>query len=181
VTPVAFAETAKVEAFDPSKHGAPPGVSGTAATVPLINPSTVAAAIAMATANRPGSTTVPVMIPPGAAPSPQAPRTSPTLTGSPTSRGPSDLITPPAEAGAVSLPEPSGMMPPANAAVATAVMLAPPAMPSLPQTPPIYPLAPPPEAAPSAISGTRGLLIGFLAGAVLMGLAALVYFLVAPR
>jgi hypothetical protein len=65
--------------------------------------------------------------------------------------------------------------------VATALMLTPPAIASLPQTPPIYPLAPQPEPAPSAISGPRGLLIGFLAGAVLMGLAALVYFLVAPR
>jgi hypothetical protein len=47
----------------------------------------------------------------------------------------------------------------------------------LPQTPPVYPLAPTPEAG-SNISGARGLIIGFLAGAVLMGLAALVYVLV---
>jgi len=64
-------------------------------------------------------------------------------------------------------------------------MLAPPSMPAsmpapmsgpapLPQTPPIYPLEPAP---PAGISGTRGLLIGFLAGALLMGLAAAAYFL----
>jgi hypothetical protein len=47
----------------------------------------------------------------------------------------------------------------------------------LPQTPPVFPLAPASVAeAPMAISGTRGLLIGFLAGAVLMGLIAAVYF-----
>lgn len=46
----------------------------------------------------------------------------------------------------------------------------------LPQTPPVFPLAPEPEA--SRISGTRGLLIGFLAGAVLMALVALAYFVV---
>ncbi len=47
-------------------------------------------------------------------------------------------------------------------------------MATLPQTPPIYPLAPAPA---PGISGTRGLLIGFLAGALLMGLAAAAYFL----
>ncbi len=45
----------------------------------------------------------------------------------------------------------------------------------LPPTPPIFPLAPAPAA---SISGTRGLLIGFLAGAVLMALAAAAWFLV---
>jgi serine/threonine-protein kinase len=53
--------------------------------------------------------------------------------------------------------------------------------PLLPPTPPIYPLAPPPapEAGVSRISGARGLLIGFLAGAVIMALLAGAYVIFA--
>jgi serine/threonine-protein kinase len=56
--------------------------------------------------------------------------------------------------------------------------LAPPPAP-LPQTPPIYPLAPlaPDAGGLSRISGARGLLIGFFAGALIMALVAIVYLI----
>jgi hypothetical protein len=45
--------------------------------------------------------------------------------------------------------------------------------------PPVYPLAPSSAPAPApateGISGARGLLIGFIAGALLMGVVAIVY------
>jgi hypothetical protein len=46
-----------------------------------------------------------------------------------------------------------------------------------PPTPPVYPLAPP-DAGRTGISGVRGLLIGFVAGAVIMALVAVIYVLV---
>jgi eukaryotic-like serine/threonine-protein kinase len=47
----------------------------------------------------------------------------------------------------------------------------------LPQTPPVYPLAPAAEPGKAGISSTRGLLIGFLVGAVLMILVVIVFLL----
>jgi serine/threonine-protein kinase len=58
--------------------------------------------------------------------------------------------------------------------------IAPGPAPTLPQTPPVFPLAQQSnEGAVSRISGTRGLLIGFLAGALLMGLFGVLYVVLA--
>jgi hypothetical protein len=84
------------------------------------------------------------------------PLISPAMVASVMSRGPTSMPMPVAETLPV-LPAP------------------PPPLAALPQTPPVYPLAPD-EANPN-ISGTRGLLIGFVAGALLMGVFAAVYLL----
>jgi hypothetical protein len=173
ITPAAFAETAKVEVADPSSLGmapAAPGVSGTAQTVPLISPTTVAAAIAMGP-KRPVATTLPVLASPVSV-SPAAPK--PTPEPGPTLH--EGKVTPyPGQ------PEqPMGATAPSAGFPMDAPLTAPPGQTApivLPQTPPVFPLGPVVEG-PAPISGTRGLLIGFLAGAVLMGFIAIVYFVV---
>jgi hypothetical protein len=174
ITPAAFAETARVEIADPQSiitvPVKPGGVSGTAQTVPLISPATVAAAIAMGP-KRQVATTLPVLNAPVAGVSPAAPKPSPDASAAgaaaaaPTlHEGTTQGMAQPSAAAPAGVPASVGFMQdPATPAVV------------LPQTPPVFPLAPAAEA-PMQISGTRGLLIGFLAGAVLMGLIAVVYF-----
>jgi hypothetical protein len=57
------------------------------------------------------------------------------------------------------------------------VPVVPPGVTPTPPVSPVYPLAAPPASAPAneGISGARGLLIGFIAGALLMGVVAIIY------
>ncbi len=122
-----------------------------ARTVPMISPSVVAAAIA----SGPRPT---VETPPAAPPQPAAPAGPPPPVAL--------KLDQPVVQGTVPMVAPNPSMAPQPAAP--------------PPTPPVFPLAPR-EARPTAISGTRGLLIGFLAGALLMGVLAVVYVLVLRR
>jgi serine/threonine-protein kinase len=169
VTPAAFAETAKVES---------PGeaVNPTAQTVPMISPALVAsviaagpkgaaAAVAAATAASSGSP------PPGAA-APSA--TVPSVVSPPSAATPPSVVVAPpsgAAVSAVNMTEPLiAPIPPPPAPMAA----------PLPPTPPVFPLPPQaPEAGLSKISGARGLLIGFLAGALIMALLAGAYVVLA--
>ncbi len=157
--PVAFAETAKMELPDPASLGvrpsgaaAGPEVSGTAQTVPLISPGLIASVLTKGPAPRQVATTMPVVIPP------------------------SGIVSP---ASKLNLPPEGPVATLLDVAIPSAASLsvdgrAPSVLPVPPQTPPVYPLAPVDEGG-DRISGARGLLIGFLAGALLMGLIAVVY------
>jgi len=154
VTPAAFAETAKVEAFDLSGAGPSSAVNPTAQTVPMISPSMVAAVIA---AGPKGAAAV----------SAASGSAAPSVVSPPSAAAPASVVVSPPMSGA------------ASPVSATEPLLAPPPA-ALPPTPPVFPL-PPPAADPglSRISGARGLLIGFLAGALIMALLAGAYVVLA--
>jgi hypothetical protein len=148
---------------------------GNAQTVPMISQSVVAQAVAMGPRPAAGAPAIP---PPPPSVVPPAP--------------PSAVGLPPPSA--VGLPPPSAVAPPPPSAMApfdplsrggvggTLPMLQH-IVPVVPQgvmptaTQPVYPLAPrsAPAQGTEGISGARGLLIGFLAGALLMGVVAIVY------
>jgi serine/threonine-protein kinase len=144
-------ETAKMAAVDPAAIALSNQAMAHARTVPMISPSVVAAAIA----SGPRPT---VETPPAAPPQPAAPAGPPPPVAL--------KLDQPVVQGTVPMVAPNPSMAPQPAAP--------------PPTPPVFPLAPR-EARPTAISGTRGLLIGFLAGALLMGVLAVVYVLVLRR
>jgi hypothetical protein len=162
VAPVGPAGTTQMEALDETAVGVPVPAQGegfgTAQTVPMIPPSLVASAIAMGPRPAAGVPAVPPA-PPSAVPPIAAPP----------SGLPPDAFAP--------LPAPREGMGGTAPMIPRVVPVMPSSqMPSQlpPPTPPVYPMAPSPPAQP-AISGARGLLIGFLAGAALMGIVALVY------
>jgi serine/threonine-protein kinase len=195
-TEEAFEETTKMDVADvPSMGG---GFVPTAQTVPLIPPDLVAAVIARGPRPAAGA---PALPPPGAAPggmpSPAAPIQAPAPV-----QPSSQVFAPPSAQG---YPQPSGQgyappaaqgYPPPGAQAYTPLAaqgyaqqqaLAPtalqpvqpgpgPAMPALPPTPPVFPVPEAPEEGGRS-SAARGMLLGFVAGAVLMAIVTVVYLL----
>jgi len=153
----AFAATAKQSG--PDAIAGTPGVNPIAQTVPAIDAAMVASVIASGAKGTGGAGTVAAAVAAATqAPAAPAPVPVPAAPQVQTARMPA----------------------PTPAALAPLMAVPPPPPPALPQTPPIYPMAPPaPDAgALPKISGARGLLIGFLAGALIMALLAVVFLAV---